>query len=115
MVSKAESQSTMIPHLFIRLALVPFSAAASACPHAERPPSAFDRPYAGELREYPLPLSEIPRACAEVSGQLANISGCGYEVVVQGTGERFGLIVYPEGCAEIRRHEIGHVNGWSHR
>lgn len=95
---------------------------AALCPPAEPPPVQFDHPYPGRLIEYALPLAEIPLACAKIAGRFVReTSGCGFEIHVTEDGTRtgrlietYGVIVYPEGCSEIRRHEIAHVNGWGH-
>jgi hypothetical protein len=92
------------------------------CPPAEPPPARFDQPYDGKLVEWALPLAEIPAACARLSGRYdPRSAGCGYEVHVTHDGTRsgrpietYGHIVYPKGCAAIRRHEIAHTNGWAH-
>jgi len=93
------------------------------CPPAERAPANFDHPYEGKLVEWELSLAEIPAVCARFAGHLdASVAGCGYRVHVTKDGtptgrelETYGLIVFPKGCAAIRRHEIAHVNGWVHR
>jgi hypothetical protein len=95
---------------------------AALCPPTETPPARFDHPYPGRLVEYALPLEDVPAACANLTGRLSReVSGCGFQIHVTHDGTRtgrpieaYGLIVYPEGCLEIRRHEIGHANGWAH-
>ncbi len=98
------------------------SAARGECTMALPPPPEFDHPYRGELLEYPLGREEIPAACAELLGGSADsrVSGCGVEVREVSADRatilrRYGLIVYPVRCAAIRRHELGHANGWAHR
>jgi hypothetical protein len=96
--------------------------AAAYCPPAERPPAAFDHPYPGKLVEKAVPLEQVPALCAKLTGQYNQyVSGCGFKVNVSHDGtpqgrllEAYGLIVYPAGCAAIRRHEIAHTNGWAH-
>lgn len=102
--------------------LLSASMARAECGYAPPPPPEFDRPYRGELLEYPLPQRDVPAVCARLLGGSPDprMSGCGVEVI-EGSADRktifrrYGVVVYPVNCTAIRRHEIGHVNGWVHR
>lgn len=96
------------------------STAHAYCPPAERPPTKFDHPYRGELFEYSLPIDRVDAACSKLRPSAQRTGGCGYEIVehdpddLQRIVRRYGIIVYPVGCKAVRRHEIGHTNGWRH-
>ncbi len=104
------------------LAALLSSQAHAYCPPAEPAPANFDHPYPGKLVEWALPLPDIASVCARLSGHYdRSVAGCGYEVHVTADGSRtgrpietYGLIVYPQGCTAVRRHEIAHTNGWVH-
>lgn len=96
------------------------SSAHAYCPPAERPPAEFNHPYRGELFEYSLPLDQVDAACGKLRPSAQRTGGCGFEIIehdpknLDRIVRRYGIIVYPEGCPAVRRHETGHANGWIH-
>lgn len=104
----------------LAVALLPSLATGGECPMALPPPPKFDHPYSGELLEYSLPMDKIDAACNELKPSAQRTGGCGFEVFehdpknLNRIVRRYGIVVYPEGCRAVRRHEIGHVNGWVH-
>lgn len=83
------------------------------------PPARFDKPYEGQLIEHRLPQQAVRRYCAQLFAHYGmNIvstmhqRGCairqpGYCVIAY--IDRMHGLATPE---SVRRHEIGHCNGW---
>lgn len=82
------------------------------------PPARYSRPYEGNLVEIALPPSEITAFCVKY-GRMeyrGEVRGCSW-TPYPGTC----IIVYPDRLwwgvtppEAVKRHEIGHCNGWPH-
>ena len=79
------------------------------------PPARFDHKYSGHLVTHYLPQKQVAIVCAKVTGQFSyKEHGCS-------TGDVSGICtIYVSNKTfmkatpkAIRRHEIGHCNGWS--
>lgn len=100
--------------------------AATAVALAGMPPSKYDKPYGGRLVEWKVPLGRAAAKCnglARDLGQTPNhpyridgrpLYGCAYPF----KGECYIVWSFdPSGrdkamADNVRRHEIGHCNGW---
>lgn len=85
------------------------------------PPERFDHPFDGRLIEWRLPREQVAKECARLARLYFRLErtpnyqqrGCSF-----GLSPRLCHIVYidkPFGLslpAAVRRHEIGHCNGW---
>src|SRR5262245_30768698 len=90
-----------------------------------RPPDEFDGPYYGRLTVHFAPLETVNARCAALHGgpQKRNVPlwGCAQKRVGSctiilpklGTGEG-ARYVTERIQAAVRRHEMGHCNGWKH-
>jgi hypothetical protein len=84
------------------------------------PPTKYDHPYKGLLREYPLPQKQVVAACGKALAQYN----------IKATMRQRGCAVYNSDRSEctiiyidkpfmgttpeaVRRHEMGHCNGWA--
>jgi hypothetical protein len=100
-------------------------AASGECPYAEPPPAQYDFPFPGRLEEYSGDRAFVEQHCSRAFLQAGAIMppytiGCAYEVINYDDGsmvpaETFSVIIYLAGCENIRRHEVGHTNGWVHQ
>jgi hypothetical protein len=78
------------------------------------PPAQYAGAYAGELVEHVLPQWRVPAACAALGAPWsATQRGCalvrGDTCTVVRMADRYGKAT-PDA---VRRHELGHCNGWS--
>jgi hypothetical protein len=109
----------------VLLALLAFPAHAQEAMKNDRPswnpPARYDRPYDGRLIEYPLPQQAVRRYCVKLGAEYGrdlgggmHQRGCavrldgGKTCIIAYINKRYGLAT-PEA---VRRHEIGHCNGW---
>ncbi len=77
------------------------------------PPARYAGPYAGQLVERVLPQWRVPAACVALGqGYSATMRGCalrsGNTCTVVRMADRYGRAT-PDA---VRRHELGHCNGW---
>lgn len=98
----------------LAFALLP-SLANAGCPWSTPPPAEYDYVPTVPVYEYPVKRAEIVPACNALFGKPFEywIDGCGARVVMP-DGTVYGVVIYLEGCLNIRRHEYGHVNSWVH-
>lgn len=80
------------------------------------PPPQFDHAYAGPVIEQIMPASEVAKYCSNERADACtlfypNFAGDKCYIVLPQLG-RGG--VTPETQTLLRRHEIGHCNGWRH-
>lgn len=108
------------------LAMLPVVALADDLPFGKNdrpawnPPARFDRPYDGKLFEFRLPQQAVARYCVKLSKHYYGVDkpqnphqrGCAVPM------DGWCIIAYidrPYGLSTpdaVRRHEIGHCNGW---
>lgn len=83
--------------------------------HSEawNPPERFDRPFTGAYTERLLPLAELQTWC---QNDKVSLQGCAYTwTAMDGTPGCDVAIRRGPGAISVevvRRHEIGHCNGW---
>jgi hypothetical protein len=81
------------------------------------PPPEFDHKYAGKLYESVMDVRDVQGACGGESLILGSIYAC--SVLIQEAGVcriviprvEFGIVTQAQ-QDRLRRHEIGHCNGW---
>ena len=82
------------------------------------PPARYDHPFKGKLTEIQLPQREVVAACRELSRKYRVRIGSVSRGCAALTSFRRCTIIYtdkPRGLSTpmaVRRHEIGHCNGW---
>lgn len=81
------------------------------------PPAQYAGPYRGQLTEQQLPVEEVPPTCRALGVSHAYAWGCSgmiapghCMIVIPKVGR--GVSAFTQ--EEIRKHELGHCNGWRH-
>lgn len=92
---------------------------------AWNPPAEYDHPFPGELIEYRVNPGEVARRCSNwlnqknifkrFVGYASSKRGCAFP-----RGDKCWIVyidrpAYGTTPEAVRRHEIGHCNGWRHR
>ncbi|MBG6143586.1 hypothetical protein IWQ51_001709 [Labrenzia sp. EL_142] len=105
-----------------------FTGSAAARPRRPRsqliPPPHYDRPFPGKLIEIPIHPRQVPNECARriPDRRQANrfrrggYSGC---AILSEDGRTCTIVIpnrhtFRYSPQMVRRHEIGHCNGWKH-